>query len=57
MNPSQPAGNGIRRVRIIHLEDNLVDRELVAAMLESNGIDCEMVYAQDRETFQSLLEK
>jgi len=57
MNSMKPAGNGIRRVRIIHLEDNLLDRELVAAMLESNGIDCEMVYAQDRETFQSLLEK
>lgn len=56
MSNSKPAENGIRRVRIIHLEDNLLDRELVAAMLESNGIDCEMVYAEDRQTFQTVLE-
>lgn len=44
-------------MKIIHLEDNLLDRELVAAMLESNGIECEIVYAQDRDSFRVLLEK
>ena len=45
------------QVRIIHLEDNLLDRDLVAAMLESNGIECQIVYAQDRETFRAVLER
>ncbi|MDR3401514.1 MAG: PAS domain S-box protein [Chthoniobacter sp.] len=44
------------RVRIIHLEDNLLDRELVSAMLETNGIDCDIVYAQDRDSFRAVLE-
>ncbi|MEP6672275.1 MAG: PAS domain S-box protein [Chthoniobacter sp.] len=43
-------------MRIIHLEDNLLDREMVAAMLESNGIDCDIVYAQDRDSFLAVLE-
>jgi PAS domain S-box-containing protein len=46
-----------RCVRIIHLEDNLLDQELVAAMLERNGISCEFVYADSRETFQKVLEQ
>lgn len=45
-----------RPVRIIHLEDNLLDRELVAAMLEGNGITCEIVYAENRDTFRAALE-
>ncbi|MEI9895993.1 MAG: PAS domain S-box protein [Chthoniobacter sp.] len=44
------------RVRIIHLEDNVMDREMVAAMLAGNGIDCDIVYAEDRDTFRNLLE-
>jgi PAS domain S-box-containing protein len=44
------------RVRIIHLEDNPLDRELVAAMLERNGIHCDIVYAEDRDTFRNVLE-
>ncbi|MEI9893183.1 MAG: PAS domain S-box protein [Chthoniobacter sp.] len=53
--PQSVQGVGAR-VRIIHLEDNLLDRELVAAMLESNGIECDFLYAQDRDTFQIILE-
>lgn len=52
--PSEPIHS---KVRIIHLEDNLLDRELVAAMLENNGIECEWIYAQDRESFRQVLEQ
>ena len=43
------------RVRILHLEDNQLDRELVSEMLAANGIECEMVYAEDRNTFGTAL--
>jgi len=46
-----------RQVRIIHLEDNLLDQELVASMLGRNGIPCEFVYAENRETFLRALER
>jgi len=57
MTNSKTSEKASPRVRIIHLEDNLLDRELVSAMLESNGIDCEIIYAQDRDTFRTLLEQ
>jgi PAS domain S-box-containing protein len=44
-------------VKILHLEDNHMDRELVAEMLASNGIPCEIVYAEDRPTFAVALER
>ncbi len=46
-----------RRVRIIHLEDNLLDQELVAAMLAGSGIPCEFVYAENRDSFFVALER
>ena len=42
-------------VRIIHLEDNLQDRELVSAMLAAAEIDCEIIHADDHETFEKAL--
>lgn len=44
-----------RLVRILHLEDDRQDRELVADMLASSGIHCEIVYARDFDTFRSGL--
>jgi PAS domain S-box-containing protein len=44
-------------VKILHLEDNLLDRELVAEMLAENGISCEIEYAEDRHTFAAALER
>jgi len=46
-----------RQVRIIHLEDNVLDQELVAAVLEKNGIHGEFVYAESRESFLAALER
>ncbi|MEZ0256422.1 MAG: PAS domain S-box protein, partial [Chthoniobacter sp.] len=57
MKETKPSEQKHSQVRIIHLEDDLLDRELVAAMLENNGIECELIYAQDRESFRHLLEK
>lgn len=56
MSDEPPSEVAIHRVRIIHLEDNLLDRELVAALLETHGIACDIVYAENRETFRVALE-
>ncbi len=56
MSAENPSSSPVRRVRIIHLEDNPFDQELVAAMLARSDIACEFVYAEDREAFQSALE-
>ena len=42
-------------VRIIHLEDNLQDRELVAAMLSAAEIQCEITHAEDHDSFERAL--
>ncbi|MGB8353517.1 MAG: PAS domain S-box protein [Chthoniobacteraceae bacterium] len=42
-------------LRIIHLEDNLYDQELVAGMLSSAEIDCEITHVDDHKTFQAAL--
>lgn len=53
-NPSQDM---TEQVRIIHLEDNPYDQELVAAMLASAEIKCEITYADDHRTFEEALER
>lgn len=42
-------------MNILHLEDNLLDRELVSAMLAAQGIDCEFFYAQTADEFAAAL--
>jgi len=44
-------------VRIIHLEDNLQDQELVAAMLSAAEIECEITNADDNKSFKDALER
>ena len=51
-----PASVSKQPVRIIHLEDNLQDRELVSAMLAAAEIDCEIIHADDHDTFERALE-
>jgi PAS domain S-box-containing protein len=43
-------------LRILHLEDDSVDAELVRAALASAGIDCEIVRVDNRSAFTSALE-
>ena len=46
-----------RRLRVLHLEDNAGDRDLVSHVLRSHGIDCEIVCADSRAGFLEVLEK
>src|SRR5208282_4064833 len=43
------------KIRVLHLEDNPRDAELIQARLESEGLECEIVRAQDRAGFESAL--
>jgi signal transduction histidine kinase len=43
------------RVRVVHLEDDPVDRELVARTLRAEGLDCTVVGAEGREDFERAL--
>jgi signal transduction histidine kinase len=45
------------RVRLVHLEDDATDRELVARMLRAEGLDCEVVKAECREDFERALDQ
>ncbi len=42
-------------LRLVHLEDDPIDRELVADALRSDGIVCSVVSAFSRETFEAAL--
>jgi hypothetical protein len=42
-------------LRIVHLEDDLFDRELVERVLRQDGIDCTIVAAPTRRTFEEAL--
>lgn len=42
-------------LRIIHLEDNPLDGDLVQARLQEAGIDCDLVRVADRESFEAEL--
>jgi PAS domain S-box-containing protein len=44
-----------KRVRILHLEDNPNDAELVQSLLSSGGIDCDITRVQTRSDFVSAL--
>ena len=44
------------RVRLVHLEDDAIDRELVARTLRAEGIDCAVVEAECREEFERALQ-
>lgn len=43
-------------LRILHLEDNQNDAELVCSMLEADGIMCDVVRAETRDDFHKALE-
>jgi signal transduction histidine kinase len=42
-------------LRILSLEDDPDDRQLMAATLEEDGLDCELVYAQTAPEFEAAL--
>jgi two-component system, cell cycle sensor histidine kinase and response regulator CckA len=44
-------------LRILHLEDNPFDAEIVSATLEADAIDCELVRVETREQFVAAVER
>jgi signal transduction histidine kinase len=42
-------------IRLLHLEDDLRDRELIAEMLRSEHVDCTIVTVDSREAFERAL--
>lgn len=44
-------------VRILHLDDNLFDAELVRGRLKSEGLVCEITWVDRKETFESALKQ
>ena len=44
------------RVRLVHLEDDEGDRELVARTLRKEGIDCAVIGVESREDFEHALD-
>ncbi len=47
----------MEKLRILLLEDSLLDTELIQANLTNGGIDCELVRVETRADFQGALEK
>ncbi|MDZ4183779.1 MAG: ATP-binding protein, partial [Desulfuromonadales bacterium] len=45
-----------KKLKIIHLEDDLNDAELARLALEADGVDCELVVVSDQEEFVTALE-
>ncbi len=44
-------------IRLLHLEDSPRDAELILDWLKADGLDCEIVLADNRQTFESALEQ
>ena len=44
-------------LRILHLEDNAPDAELLRAVLERQGVDCAIRRVETREAFEAALER
>jgi len=45
------------KIRILHLEDNKNDAELIKAMLKSDGLDCTILLADNREDFLKIIDE
>jgi len=45
-----------RPLRVLHLEDNVLDAEIVRRRLRADGLDCDLVLTCDRQTFESALD-
>ena len=38
-------------IQILHVEDNFADRELVKALLEAEGVNCQITAVETKEEF------
>ena len=48
-------GNARRRIRVLHLEDNARDAELIGRRLQAGDFDCELVHAEGKAAFESAI--
>ncbi len=46
-----------RRLRVLHLEDDVRDAQIIAHKLKTAGFGCDIVHAVDRAAFESALER
>jgi CheY-like chemotaxis protein len=46
-----------RPIRVLHLEDNSLDAELISSELESNDIRCSITQVYTQEAFETALQK
>ena len=44
-------------LRILHLEDNSHDRQLMEERLAADGLACEFIHVAEREQFEAKLEQ
>ena len=56
-NPLSGESGGSRRLRILHLEDNLLDAALVEEMLRLDHVDCDITVVWKPEDFKREMEK
>ena len=50
-------GQPKRCLRVIHLEDDPVDAELIAHSLENHGVQCAIIRVDTKQSFEAALEK
>src|SRR5690349_4656783 len=53
--PNQRGLNMTHPLRILHLEDNPRDAELIRATIEDDGLHCEITHVKSREEFESTI--
>jgi len=46
-----------RRLRVVHLEDNSLDAELIAHSLKDHGVLCSIIRVDTKQSFDAALEK
>jgi PAS domain S-box-containing protein len=52
-----PSTAPVPMLRILHLEDNPADADLVRSLLLSDGIECEIVWVESHEQFRQALDQ
>ncbi|MDB6029512.1 MAG: signal transduction histidine kinase, nitrogen specific, NtrB [Verrucomicrobiales bacterium] len=45
-----------KKIRILHLEDNSYDAELIHSTIEAEGMDCEFTHVKNRQEFESAID-
>jgi PAS domain S-box-containing protein len=57
MNAKDDRSKTQSHLRILHLEDQPLDAELIQAMLTSDGFDCDVLRVETREDFEAALDQ